>query len=444
MIRSLRGTATDIPSVSALVWRFASAGVLAMILVLIGSVLLSRAVGTAAGLDEARRVTRLTANGIVEPALAAGLLEGDRDSLEALNDVVTDAVIDGSLVRVKLWLPVGEDAGRILYSDESRLIGETYILDAQELAALERDEIVAAATDLTEPENRFESDQTELLEVYLRIDGPGGAPLLYEAYFDRSQVDEAGRRVWSTFAPLVVGSLLLLQLIQLPLAWSLARRLRAAVLQRQGLLERSLEASSVERRRIAADLHDGVVQDLAGLSLELSAVSAGDDERLLRDSAAEGSRTLRRSVGALRSLLVDIYPPDLEGQGLAPALEDLLARHRSAGVEVVFEPEVLDAVPRPTAQLVYRIVQEGLRNISKHAAATRVTLTLRASDGRLELTLEDDGKGFGVAEVAAAPAGSEHFGMRLLADSARELGGALRLASAPDAGTLLELEVPLR
>lgn len=432
-----------VPSVTPLVWRFAATGLAAMAAVVVGSVLLSRSVGTEVALDEARRISRLTGLGIVEPAVTAGVLEGDPASLDTLHQLVTDAVLDGSLVRVKIWLPRDDGrAGEIIYSDEGRLIGETYVFAEDKVDALREELILAETTDLTEPENRFESDELRLLEVYLPIEGPDGQRLLYETYFDRSRVDEAGRRVWIAFAPLMIGSLLLLQVIQVPLAWSLARRLRISAAQRQTLLERSIEASSLERRRIAADLHDGVVQDLTGLSLELTAVSGADDTAQLRRSAAEGGTRLRRSVGALRSLLVDIYPPDLQGDGLAAALEDLLARHRSAGVRVEFEVDLVDSVPTTTAELVYRIVQEGLRNIARHAGASQVRLHLTAARGRLALSLEDDGRGFDVEQVVAAT-GHDHFGMRLLSDSARELGGVLRLASAPEAGTLIELEVPL-
>ena len=319
-----------VPSVVGLVWRFAAAGLIALGLVLLASVALSQSVGRDVALDEARRIARLTGVGIVEPALDAGILTGDPASLSSLNRTVVDAVLGGSLVRVKLWQPDG-DGGMILYSDESRLIGELHPWDEEKRAAVVSGEIVVEESDLSSPENRFEASQSELLEVYLPIDGPDGAPLLYEAYFDLRRVNEAGRRVWTAFAPLVIGGLLVLQLVQVPLAWSMARRLRDGAVHRQQLLVRSLESSALERRRIAADLHDGVVQELAGLSFELSAVASADDPDRVRATAESAAATLRANVGALRTLLVDIYPPDLDGQGLASALEDLLARHRAVG-----------------------------------------------------------------------------------------------------------------
>ncbi len=102
--------------------------------------------------------------------------------------------------------------------------------------------------------------------MYLPIRTPGGSPALFEMYRRQSAIEASGDRILIAIAPVVIGSLLLLWLIQLPLAWSTARRLRDGLRERQALLESALESSSLERRRVAADLHDGPVQNLAGLA----------------------------------------------------------------------------------------------------------------------------------------------------------------------------------
>src|SRR5205814_387613 len=114
----------------------------------------------------------------------------------------------------------------------------------------------------------------QLLEVYVPVRATDGRPLLFEAYLRSSAVSASGRRLWLAFAPALLGGLLLLQLVNLPLARSLAGRLRRAQGERETLLHEALEASQNERRRIAADLHDGVVQDLVGTSYALSAHAA--------------------------------------------------------------------------------------------------------------------------------------------------------------------------
>jgi two-component system, NarL family, sensor kinase len=161
--------------------------------------------------------------------------------------------------------------GRIVYSDEPQLVGARYRVDAEERAALAAGKVEPEVSDLSRPENRFERGQRTLLEVYLPIRGPDGQRLRFEAYHRFSSISVSGRRLWLAFAPALLGGLLLLQLVNLPLARSMVRRLRDAQAQRELMLRRAIDASDLERRRIAADLHDGVVQDLVGVSYELAA-----------------------------------------------------------------------------------------------------------------------------------------------------------------------------
>jgi two-component system NarL family sensor kinase len=181
--------------------------------------------------------------------------------------VVTKGVLDKNLVRVKIWTP----AGQIVYSNEPRLIGMTFKLGADESAAIDQGVIAAEVSDVAKPENIFERGQGKLLEVYLPVQTPSGHRLLFEAYFRYAAVSVAGRNIWRSFAPISIGALVALELVQVPLAWALARRLR----DRQRLLEESLQVSDIERRRIASDLHDGVVQDLAGVAYSLAGSSRG-------------------------------------------------------------------------------------------------------------------------------------------------------------------------
>src|SRR5262249_37112434 len=168
----------------------------------------------------------------------------------------------------------------------------------------------AAVRALARPENRFERHFDKLLEVYLPIRGPNGERLLFETYERYSSIAASGRSLWLAFAPAILGTLALLWLIQLPLAWRGARQLREHQLQRERLLQRAIESSELERRRIARDLHDGAVQDLAGVSYSLTAgaqrIEDPETAALLHEAASGTRRTIRE----LRSLLVDIYPPD--------------------------------------------------------------------------------------------------------------------------------------
>lgn len=427
-----------VPSVAGTVWRFAFSGLLVLIAIVLATGQISRDLGEGQAFDEARQIARLTGVGIVQPLLDQDTIAGDPAALNALNEIVRESVLIGSLVRVKIWTA----DGRIVYSDESRLIGETYGTDVDRDAALSSGEVTAEVSDLDDPENRFERSGDALLEVYVPLSPDGASAVLYEASFRLDGVRDAGRSTWFAFAPITIGALLLLQLVQIPFAWSLARRVRRETMHREALLTRALVASEVERRRIAADLHDSVVQDLTGVSYTLSALSARHADDDLTDSA----RTIRASVRQLRSLLVDIYPPDLATEGLGAALEDLLARHRARGIDASLQiTEPLDlSVPR--AALVYRIAQEALRNAATHAAARLVRVVVQQDAEGLIMIIEDDGTGFD-PDLVMNVAGDDdpnagHFGLRILRDSAAELGGRLVLRTAPGQGTELKLRLP--
>jgi signal transduction histidine kinase len=233
----------------------------------------------------------------------------------------------------------------------------------------------------------------------------------------------------------MLGALIVLALTQLPLAWRLARRIQRGQVERNRLLTRAVEASEVERRRIARDLHDGVVQDLAAVSYSLAATAEeapGPFAAELRQAAAE----TRHGIGQLRSLLVEIYPPELHRAGLEAALADLLGASEARGLETALEVECDRPLDPDTQALFFRVAQEALRNVNKHAGARRVNVTVHG-DGHARLAVEDDGRGFD----PDAPQADGHFGLRILDDIVLEAGGRLGIDSAPGRGTRVSVEV---
>ena len=239
-------------------------------------------------------------------------------------------MLGARVVRVKLWTR----DGRIVYSDEPRLIGARFPLDAEKLDVLRTGTTKASLSDLAGPENRYERGQGDLYEVYLPIRAPDGTPLLFETYQRRSAVASTGRRIWMPFAALLLGSLVVLWVVQVPLASRLDRRLRRTQAEREALLVRAVEASDDERRRIAAELHDGPVQDLAGISYSLSAAAQTESSSVARETLQHAAAGTRDSMRQLRSLLVDIHPPNLRASGLEAALADLLAPLQARGAEI--------------------------------------------------------------------------------------------------------------
>jgi signal transduction histidine kinase len=144
----------------------------------------------------------------------------------------------------------------------------------------------------------------------------------------------------------------------------------------------------------------------------------------------------------LRSLLVEIYPPNLRNAGLAAALSDLVARAAGRGLDTSLAVDDELGLPEAVEQLLFRAAQEGLRNVVDHAAASSVAVEVHREDGRVELTVSDDGRGFTSEELAGRQRGG-HVGLRLIGDRARELGGALEVESEAGRGTRLTVRAPL-
>jgi two-component system NarL family sensor kinase len=430
---------TQAPSVAGEVAKFALAGALALGLVGLGTLLAARRVGERQAITEVRS-TAVTKSELVTPGIVEGLLAGDPDTVARIDEVSRVGILDSDLVRVKLWTA----DGTILYSDVADLIGRSYALGAEEQASLHTGAIEAEVSNLQKPENRFERDFGRLLEVYLPVYSDGGEPVLFEAYFRYTEVSRAGSELWRSFAPIGLGALLLLELVQIPLAWSLARRLRDRHREREAFLARAVRASEVERRRIASDLHDGVVQDLAGVAYSLSAAARSEVEPGAAAVLESSADQVRSTMKPLRSLLVELYPPNLEEQGLEAALADLLAtaEARGLGTELRFGA---DGPLDPAAeQLLYRAAQEGVRNVVHHAHASTLTVEVGEAPGGTVLRVIDDGVGIDPTVVGSRVADG-HLGLRGLDNLAREKGGTMTVGPSPDGGgTQLTLEVPRR
>ena len=420
--------------------RFAIAGIVAVALVGLGSFLLMRSIGTSEATENAGEVTQVIGDGIVEPNLTQGLMDGDPEAIARFDRLINDSVLNDQIVRVKLWTATGH----VVYSDEPRLIGNGFALGDDEKLTLETGAPDSEVSDLEEPENQYERDQGKLLEAYSRVTAPDGGALLFETYQQYSSVTSSGRSLWLAFLPALIGALLLLWLVQLPLASSLARRVRGAHRERVRLLERAVDASESERRRIAGDLHDGAVQDLAGVALSLEGAARrveGSDPKSA-SSLRQGAEHARDSVRSLRSLLIEIYPPSLQREGLRAALEDVLAPLGARGIEATldYDPEV--ELETAEEALCLRVAQEAVRNALKHAGASRIAVALGPAEGGAELTVTDDGRGFDPVAAADANSAPGHIGTDLLRDLADEAGADLGFESAPGRGTVVRLRLP--
>jgi signal transduction histidine kinase len=203
-------------------------------------------------------------------------------------------------------------------------------------------------------------------------------------------------------------------------------------------LRRVMDAQELERRRLARELHDETGQALTSLLLGLRAVEEADDEER-RERLAAVRQLAVATLQDVRRLAVELRPKALDDFGLVPALERLVSTFtEQTGLRVDLEQTLGDArLPAPTETALYRIVQEALTNVVKHAQATQVSIVLTRKDGSVTAVIEDDGKGFDPERTREGG-----FGLLGMRERVELVGGRLTV-EAEAAGTTVVAEVPV-
>ncbi len=414
------------------VLQFAIPGFVALLLLAVASYVIAQRVAQDEALRDATELGQAMARLSVEPLLADSDLARSV-GLSELDELARQKLMTEPVVAVRLWNP----DGTIAYATDPRLIGRHFGLGEEEVEILASGGVEAELSDLSKPENEFERRFGELVEVYLPVQDGAGRRYLFEIYTRQSAITEAGQRIMAAFTPVLVGSLVVLTGILILLAWRMARRLQQDAADREQLLHRALDSSETERRRIAADLHDGVVQDLAGVTYALAALSDQTADPGVSAKLDRTATTTRGAVRSLRSLLVDIYPQSLSEAGLAAALTDLLSALPPPIQGTLSMPQPI-ALGDEQQAAVYRAARESLQNVAKHSQATSVLMSVTATaDGGATLIVADDGIGFVPGDVAAG-----HLGVSLLRDLAVSVGGSFLLEAAPGEGTTVTFTVP--
>ena len=207
--------------------------------------------------------------------------------------------------------------------------------------------------------------------------------------------------------------------------------------ERRRLLSRLVAAREQERRRIAGDLHDDPVQVLSSLTRRLRDLHLTLADPLLRDEIDELHEMAANTVTRLRSMLFDLRPPALEQSGLAGAIR-LYTQQDTEVFDVQVDDRLGAEPPEELRLIIYRIVQEAIRNIRKHAHPERVEITLEGHDGGYRVTVTDDGVGFEI-DQAGKPG---HVGLATMRDQAEVAGGWLEVESLPGEGTTVAAWVP--
>jgi signal transduction histidine kinase len=220
------------------------------------------------------------------------------------------------------------------------------------------------------------------------------------------------------------------------------RRLAASAAERRRVLDQTVRGAEDERSRLALELHDGPIQRLTALDLKLERMrlkaERGDADagRQLLDDVSGG---LRDEIQGLRQVMSQLRPPALDERGLEAALTDYV---QAAATEWGLRSSVRADLPArldPTTETVlYRVAQEGIQNVVKHARATMVTLTVAATNGTTSMTIRDDGVGFDGSQGAP----DDHLGLIAMRERVEMGGGTLRVRSVPGSGTEILVQVP--
>lgn len=212
-------------------------------------------------------------------------------------------------------------------------------------------------------------------------------------------------------------------------------------------LERSIAASERERARWARELHDETLQELAGLRLLLAATRRSDDLEKVRAALADGLERIDAGIQNLRAIITDLRPAALDQLGVQAALEALAGRvEAQTGVTIALDVglahesgHVGERHAEDLEETIYRVVQESLTNVAKHAQATRVDVAVRdTDDGLVTITVRDDGRGFDPEQ------GTAGFGLAGMQERVALASGTLTVDSRPGEGTTIDIALPVR
>jgi signal transduction histidine kinase len=203
-------------------------------------------------------------------------------------------------------------------------------------------------------------------------------------------------------------------------------------------LRRVVSAQELERQRLARELHDETGQALTSILLGLKSVESADTAEELSAATAALRELVVATLQDVRRLAVELRPKALDDFGLVPALERLVETFREqTGMSVDFEPGLGDErLPSEIEITLYRITQEALTNVVKHAQASRVSIVLTRRSESISAVIEDDGRGFGEA-------GENGLGLLGMRERVALIGGRVAVESSPGSGTTLSIEVPV-
>jgi signal transduction histidine kinase len=204
-------------------------------------------------------------------------------------------------------------------------------------------------------------------------------------------------------------------------------------------LRRVVDAQELERRRLARELHDETGQALTSILLGVKAIRAARTPADAERAEAEVRAQVVQALQDVRALAVELRPAALDDFGLVAALERLAETFQErTGLETMVQANVDGRLPPEVETVLYRVVQEALTNVVKHANAEHVSIVLRSRDGSVAATIDDDGRGFAATNVR-----DEALGLLGMRERLALVGGTLEVESSAESGTTIAAEVPV-
>jgi len=445
-------------------WRFAAASLAAFVPIgLVLSLMISHQLVDQAE-REAKSRAEFVTNSILRNEISqtylSFLVAMKGPSYESFRRFVDRRVVRYPVSLVRIW----RSDGMVVFSSVPGQIGRTYPLLPGVRRSFHQYTTVNAIEGPDAPEDAsIHALPARVVKTYVPVflgeDGSGGIPVaVAEVYTDYSVVQSQVTKVFRILAETLSAGLLALYILMFPIVRRVSKRLRAQharlesllekeqrlQAERRRLLDRTLRAAEDERIRIAAELHDGPVQRVARLGYGLERIrlklSRGDvegAEEVLESVQAETFEEVKE----LRGMMSQLRPPVLDQRGLEEALRDRAAEvERDSGVTCVVNAMLDRRLDSSLETVLYRVSQEALTNVAKHAEASRVDLTLHRENGSVALEIKDDGKGF--ENVPTGENGS-HFGLLAMRERVEMTGGRWEVESRPGEGTRIKAVLPL-
>ncbi|MDQ1619778.1 MAG: two-component system, NarL family, sensor histidine kinase UhpB [Actinomycetota bacterium] len=427
------------------VWRALLAHVVASVVVLAlagaGAAVLSERVVAEQVTQQSKAETHAIARDVVGPLVGEELRAGDPAAVARLDQAVRSRMKGSSLLRVKVW----DQRGRVLYSDETQLIGKVFPLDAEDVEVLRSAGGESSVSDVSKPENYYEASLGTVIEAYVGMRDRDGAPMLVEVYTSATGLKASEKALSHRVTAVALAALAFLALLLVPLSLRLARRVERYERERLAMVRLAVEASADERRRLARELHDGIIQALTGTRYALASVEKQLGDRGLGELGGTVHITtdvLFREIEALRTLTTTLFSSN-PGQtdirevltGLARSVEE------RGGLNVRLAVADLPPLPIAVTEALTQVAREALRNVDVHAHAQTATVTVSVDGTDVLLSVADDGLGFDPTDSQISKPG--HLGLRLLEAAADRVGGQLEIRPCLPHGTQVCLRVPL-